>query len=119
MQSGINDEYTCQVLTCPNSIWNCVRHKDDPANTSSIKKRKDQMGNWGWIMGMVSIMGTVHKANNAGTGMKAAKVDSPRDQAGTEEILMEELVNTAKKKGITVIKEPRASQFSKTFWLKV
>ena len=74
-------------------------------------------------MGMVTIVGTVpttpqktrspkpvtctHKLNNAGTGMKAAKVDSSRDKAGSEEMMVEELFNNEKEKGITVIEEPR------------
>ena len=55
--------------------------------------------------------------NSACIGIKATKVDSPRDQAGSEEIMVKELFNTAKEKGITVIEEPRGRpNFS---WLKV
>ena len=43
--------------------------------------------------------------------MKAAKVDSSSDLAGCEEILVEELFNTAKEKGITVIEGPRPASF--------
>ena len=72
----------------------------------------------GWPTDMVTIMGTIptttqktgshklvtstHKAKNAGTGMQAVKVDSSSDQAGSVEILVEELSNTAKEKGITI-----------------
>ena len=70
----------------------------------------------GWTMGMVPIMGTIptspqktgnptrpgtstHKVDNAGTGMKAAKVDSSRDKAGSGEIMLEELFYNEKERG--------------------
>ena len=85
-----------------------------------------------WPMGIGTIIETIptitrspkpviytHYLNNAGNGMKAAKVDSSSDQGGSEEVLVEELIDTAKEKGITVIEEPRTGQFSKMFRLKV
>ena len=127
IQRDSKRQFNCQVSGCQDSIWTCVRHKDDIINTPFIQMRWDQMTQRGWPMGIVTIMGTIptttqktgspkpvtstDKANNAGTGMKAVEVDSSRDQAGSEEILVEELFNTAKERGVTVIEEPRASQF--------
>ena len=41
---------------------------------------------------------STHKVNNAGTGMKAAKVDSSRDKAGSGEIMLEELFYNEKER---------------------
>jgi hypothetical protein len=86
-------QFNCQLNGCQDSIWTCVRHKDELINIPFIQKRRDQMTQRGWTMGMVTIMGTIptspqntgsptkpitntHKVNNGGTGMKAVKVDS-------------------------------------------
>ena len=59
VKCGVRDEYTCQVTVCSNSIWTCVRHKDGPTNTFTIKKTWDEMVQRGWTMGMVTIMPTI------------------------------------------------------------
>ena len=61
---------------------------------------------------------STHKVNNDGTRMKAAKVDSSGDKAGSEEIMVEELFNNEKEKGIHVIEEPRGRPVFKFFLAK-
>ena len=46
----VRTKYFCQVNRC---IWTCVRHRSAPTNTGNIPKRKDQMAQRGWTMGMI------------------------------------------------------------------
>ena len=52
IESGLKNEFTCQVEKCTFSIWTCVTHKQDPLNIISIQNKKNVMAKRGWTMGM-------------------------------------------------------------------
>ena len=58
-KSGNKTELTCQAAYCSLNIWVCTKHKDDPVNASIIQKRKNQMTQRGWTLGMVAILPTI------------------------------------------------------------
>ena len=91
IEQGLKVNYGCQVSGCFDSIWTCVRHKKDPTNTASIKKRKDDMSQRGWIVGMVAITPTIV----AHTPMSGQLDNFNSVQTDTEESRFEELEQTS------------------------
>ena len=63
IRGGSTNEYCCMVNNCYARIGTCVIHKSDPTNAANIKKRRDQMSQRGWTMGMVTIMNTISTSN--------------------------------------------------------
>merc|ERR1711940_309769 len=105
-----------QHADCFNTIFTCVTHKDEPANVRILQKKKDAMAKIGWTMGMVTFFPHItspatrgeHTVNNSASEQTVQKLESVNNlQAETEAGRIDELFSNSKKKGITVLPEPK------------